>query len=231
MKKIFALLVLTTAMFVSAAQAQSLLTWDMSGVVATNSLSSTTVAANLQTGGSLNALTRLTVSNNNAANAFAGNNWNLTSTFDETQRYFTFTLQAQSGYEMTLTNLGFTINGSNTAPNTGRWGYSVGGGAFVLQNTFTIPFTLPTSLSTWDFDDFTTTNAVEFRFWGFGNVSINGGTPATSGALRIGNGVAAGSDLVLNGSVALVPEPSSVALLGLAGLGFAGYVIRRRLRA
>jgi hypothetical protein len=231
MKKLLSLLGLTTAMFVSAVQAQELLTWQMSGVATTNSLPSASTAANLLTGGSLNALTRLTVSNNNAANAFAGNNWNLTSTFDESQRYFTFTLQPDSGYEMTLTGLGYTINGSNTAPNTGRWGYSINGGAFTLQDTFTIPFALPSSLNTWDFADFTTTDAVEFRFWGFGNVSINGATPATAGALRIGNGVVAGSDLVLNGSVALVPEPSTTALIGLAGAALAAFVIRRRRRA
>jgi hypothetical protein len=35
---------------------------------------------------------------------------------------------------------------------------------------------------------------------------------------------------VLNGSVALVPEPSTYALLALSGLALAGYAARRRRR-
>jgi hypothetical protein len=231
MKKLFALLGLTTAAFVAAAHAQTLLTWDVSGTgnpsVAT--LSSSSNAANLSTISGLNTLSRTGLTASQAGNSFASTGWSTNSAFNDADDYVSFSLQASSGFEATFTSLNFVVNGSNTAPNTGRWGYKIGAGSFTLQDPFTLTFALPGSAVTWDFADFTTTETVEFRWWVYGATSINGIASATTGSARIGN--IAGNDLVLNGSVALVPEPSSLALVGLAGVGFAGYVLRRRRRA
>lgn len=229
MKKLLTAVGIASAMSVGIAQAQTLLTWDLSGAVAAPTLPSTTTAANLDTTSGLNELSRTGAVQAAGANAFASNTWNLTDTFIESDKYISFTLEASSGYEATFTSLQYAINGSNTAPNTGRWGYSIDGGAFVLQDPFTITFALPGSLATWDFADFTTDKDVEFRFWAYGSTSITNGTSATTGSVRVGN--ITGDDLVLNGSVAAIPEPSSLAFIGLAGMGLAGYVLRRRHRA
>ena len=229
MKKLLTLLGIATAMFVSAAQAQTLLTWDMSGDNSPATLPAEGIAANLDTTTGLNTLSRTGLTLASANNSFNSNNWNTTATFGEANKYVSFTLQASGGFEASFTSLNYVVNGSNTAPGTGRWGFKIGSGSFNLQDPFTMTFALPGAAATWDFADFTTTESVEFRFWVYGNASINAAVSAASGSARIGN--IAGNDLVLNGSVAVVPEPSSVALIGLAGLGFAGYAIRRRRRA
>jgi len=201
-----------------------LLSWEMSGVNTADPLVANSIAGDLQVGVGLNTLSRVGVVYASAANSYNSNTWNATDVFNEADQYLSFTLQASPGFELNLESLTYNINGSNTGPGTGRWGYSVGGGAFVLQDPFANQFTLASS--TWDFADFSTDQSVEFRFWAYGLTSIGGGNTGAGGTTRIGN--LAGADLVLNGAV--VPEPSTVALLGLAGFGLAAHVIRRRRR-
>ena len=204
-----------------------ILGWEMSGEgsPAVSSSVAETVDVNLDSSSTYNALTRTGLGASNAGNAFSSNGWNVTNTFNENNKYLSFSLLPKSGYEMTLESLNYVINGSNTAPGKGRWGFRIGTGAFLLQNTFNIPFALPTSPVVWDFDDITTTETVEFRFWAYGAFSINASVPAATGAVRVGS--ISGNDLVLNGSVTVVPEPSVSSLLlgglfGLAGLRFLG---------
>jgi hypothetical protein len=214
------LTIIGLAILAASSAEATLLTWDMQGVSSPTTFTANTTAANLLTTGSLNTLQRTGLGNPGGANSFNSNSWNTTGTFVESDDYISFTVQPSSagpGYEMTLTSLQYVVNGSNTAPNTGRWGYRIGTGAFTLQPTFTMTFSTPGSLATWDFTDFTTTSQVEFRFWVFGTTSINGGSSAAAGSARISN--IAGNDLVLNGSVTAIPEPSSAMLLGLGALG------------
>jgi hypothetical protein len=214
--------------FTSGAQAQ-LLTWDLAGVNSPSTALATTIDGDLDISSGLNELSRTGVLQATANNSFNSNTWNITSTFDEADKYISFTLAPLTGYEMTLTSLQYVVNGSNTGPGTGRWGYSVNGGSFVLQDAFNLTFALPSSLGEWDFNDFTTDQSVEFRFWAFGSTAINSGsTVGNAGAVRVAN--IAGNDLVLNGSVSVIPEPSTVGLLGLAALGLATHVLRRRRR-
>lgn len=208
----------------TGARAQ-LLVWDVAGDSSPAELTADVlIDSNLVLGPTYNTLTRVGVIQNAGANSYNSRNWNLTSTFNENDNYISFKLEPVSGFQMTLTSLQYAINGSNTAPGTGRWGYRVGTGAFTLQDPFSIPFTLSSSLSIWDFPDFTTDQTVEFRFWAYGSTSINGGTPSANGTVRIGN--IAGNDLILNGSTEIIPEPSTAVLVALGLLG--AYQFSRR---
>lgn len=209
--------------------AATLLGWDISGDNSPATTTADIVESNLDLTAGLNTLTRTGLTLTSANNSFNSNNWNITNTFDENNKYLSFSLLPSSGYKLTIESLSYVVNGSNTAPGTGRWGFRVGNsGSFTLQNTFAMTFALPTSAAIWDFADFEATESVEFRFWVYGTSSINLSTSATGGAARIGN--IAGNDLVLNGSVTVIPEPSA-SMLVLAGLfGVAGIRLLGRTR-
>lgn len=225
---------LTAVLILAAAQASAqVLAWDVQGSgTPFSTLGATTIAANLDTTAGLNLLTRTTVTGSSAGNSFASLNWNITSTFDETVNYIGFMLTPASGFELNLTSLDYAINGSNTAPNNGRWGYKIGAGSFVFDTDFTMLQPAQTAFhvsSPWDFTDFTTASTVEFRFWVYGTTPIGtGAASATSGSARIAN--ITGNDLVLNGSVTAVPEPSTISLIGLGVLGVLAFARRRSAR-
>jgi hypothetical protein len=232
MKKTLTIIGLAMATL-AGAQAQTLLSWNVQGVGGNvTTLTANSTAGNLTVSGTTyNTLSRTGLTASAAGNSFNSNSWNITNTFDESNDYISFTVLASAsgpGYNANFTDLQYVVNGSNTAPGTGRWGYRIGSGAFTLQDTFSITFATPGSLATWDFADFSSSQAVEFRFWGYGATSINGGVAATTGTIRISN--IANNDLVLNGSVTAIPEPSVVALAVLSGMVVL-FFRRRRVNA
>lgn len=210
-----------------------LVSWDTLGLAGNEAtFTAQTIDSDLLTGGGLNTLSRTGLNASAAANTFNSSQWNNTNTFNASNKYLSFVVQPDAGFEMTLTSLQYAIAGSNTAPGTGRWGYSVGGGSFVSGSNFTLFNVANPALATWTFDSaIVTTESVEFRFWGYGAVAVNGGTAASGGMIRIGNN-SGGNDLVLNGSVAAVPEPATYLFIGIGAIGL-GVIYRRstRLRA
>jgi hypothetical protein len=226
MKKILITILGLTALSLAGINGQ-ILSWNMLGVAGNSTtVTAQSIASNLETTSGLNRLSRAGLNAAPLSNAFNSNNWNVTSTFDESNKYISFSLTPISGFQITATNLSYAINGTTTAPNTGRWGYKVGSASFVLQDPFSLANPAP-SLTTWSFTEFTTTETVEFRFWAFSGTNIAGtGTPASGGAVRVPN--ITGDDLVLNGSVTAVPEPSTIAFLGFASLGLCFFLWRRR---
>lgn len=219
MKKLLAITI--AAMVAGSAGAAIIAAWDLQGDNSPATTDADTVAANLS---GTPQLSRTGLGQVSANNSFNSNNWNLTGTFDATNKYISFTVTPASGYQLQLTDLQYAMNGSNTAPRNGRWGYTTDGGAnWTYQADWTILNPAPSSLATWDFADFTTSNSVEFRFWAYGATSINGGASAVTGTTRVAN--IAGDDLILNGSV--IPEPATVGLVFMGLLG--ARILRRRM--
>jgi hypothetical protein len=223
MKKVLVLMAMLA--IAAAAHAEVLVGFDLAGAT-TDPLAANTTAANVTVDSGLN---RVGLNAASSANAFGCNGWNL-GAFAEGGDYISFSLSPASGYSLTLTDLSWqSVNGSNTGPRNGRWGYSIGGGAFTYQTDFNVTFA--NAGGAWAFDDVADVpSSVEFRFWAWGAPSINGGTSASTGSVPYRNGATAGNDIVLNGSVApvSVPEPGVMALLSLGGLSVLRFARRRK---
>lgn len=213
----------------SAAYGAAILAWDVAGNDSpVTLLADSVIDGNLQLGVGTNTLARTGLGVATANNAFNSNGWNITDTFNENNNYISFILAPKDGYQMTLTDLQYAMWGSNTGPRNGRWGYRIGSGSFVLQDPFTNVLSTST-LAQWDFTDFTTDKVVEFRYWAWGTLGIRvGNNSSATGTVRIGNIV--GDDLILNGSVALIPEPSALTLIGIGLLGMWVFARRRFAR-
>jgi hypothetical protein len=229
------LMAVTCCLAAGAAQADVVAGWDVSGTGTSNNTGY--LPGTILSGETVSGLGRTGVSYASAGNSFNSNSWNLTTTFDPATAasYISFTISPTVGNQLTLTSLQYAMNGSNTAPRNGVWGYTTNGGAnWTLSSVFTVPFTLSASLSSWDFSDFSvsTGTTVQFRFWAYGSGagnSINGGTPAAGGTIRIGN--ISGNDLVLNGSLAAVPEPATYGIVIAGALALVVFARRGRQSA
>lgn len=224
---ICALGALVGAILPSSVRSDVILGWDMQGEgnPVVNTSYADTAISGVMTGATYNGLTRTGLTGSAAGNSFSSSAWNLSNVQSNGNDYISFTVAPESGSQLTLTSLQYVMNGSNTGPGTGRWGYSIGGGEFVLQDPWTITFTSPSSLATWDFTDVQTESSVEFRFWAYGATSVNGVASQSGGTVRIGN--IAGNDLVLNGTIALIPEPGSIAMMSLGAFGLWAFGRRR----
>ena len=137
------------------------------------------------------------------------------------QVFFTFDVAADAGYQLDLSSLDFNVaRGGGSTPRTYDIRTSLDGFATSLTGVVPVLTQRPVQggtgytavsvdLSAAQFQGLTSPLTFQFRFF----------TPGVSQNIDF-------DDITLNGEVAVIPEPSSLALLALAG----GWLFRRRQR-
>lgn len=143
------------------------------------------------------------------------------TTFDET-KYAGFTVSAEPGYEMTLTDLKSSPTVSTGSVTSFKLGYRIdngsGFGAWTYSQTWSQGdpgFSYVSGAANekiWDFADITTTGTVEFGLFATSTDTVSH-VIATQPR-----------DIFLNGNIVAVPEPSALLLSALACSG----LLRRR---
>ncbi len=227
MKKLLTLFGLTAAMFVSNAQAQTLLEWNFFGFSSQATQISTTnaagVASSILSRGSGAASS---VGNNSFRTTGFQNNGIATTNTD----YFQFSLNVTDpSFNISLSSISMRFDGTGSfsvSPGvTNAWAYSLDGGTtYNLMSTFqqvgagSNSFNLSGVAA---LQNVTSTNQIFFRYYASGQTPTGGWGFSSSSAASANNG------LVLNG---VVPEPSTYALLALSAAGFGAHLIRRRRR-
>ena len=165
-----------------------------------NSLTSTNVSSTYSAGN-----TNVTV-----------NNWVTGGGSADTTEFLSVSLNANTGFTLSLTSFSFKTSRSSTGPASVSVELFVGGVSQGVSSTFSPTNTTTTTTAamnsnTFDFADLTSiaaTSTVTFRVYGWGGTG-------SSGNLRV-------DDLTINGTVSAIPEPSTYsAIFGAAVLGCA----------
>ena len=111
---------------------------------------------------------------NTAGGAFNNRSWPINGGAADPNFYVGFTITANAGYTLDLTDISFRTQRSNTGPTTGEVRVSTDN--FATFQTFT--YSPPTIInsSAWDFTDITSADAgtVAFRFYGYGGTNVAG---------------------------------------------------------
>jgi len=187
----------------AAAHADMLVAWDFNGYVGSEAVgTSTTVNANMEDpayitrgAGAVPALN---------GGRFNANNWTETSLANAitAEDYFTWTINADPGYVFAVTNVAFNFQRSSTGGQDWALRSSADGFATDIQTWSALgngSYNTDTVLGS--------ASSLEFRFYGY-NGSSTAGTAGFEGT---------GDDLTVYGTLAAIPEPTTLALLA-AGL-------------
>lgn len=204
--------------FVMVSQADLLVAYDFSGYAGDEARgTSTTVNVNMQDPAYI--FRGLGVNANGNANRFNGNNWTETSLANAiiANDYFSCAISADVGYFFDVTNIVFNFQRSTTGGQD--WALRSSADAFATDLDSWIALGNSTQTSDLSGAGLTGLAAIEFRMYGY-NGTGGSGSAGYEGV---------GDDLIINGTTAVIPEPTTVAMLG-AGLA-ALACFRRRYKS
>lgn len=193
----------------AGAGAELLTAWDVLGVnaatipVLTNSYTAANIISNsavLRLGAGITA--------SGAADSFGGTSVNEASLVDAiaANDYFSWYVEAGSGYGFAVTNIAFNMNRTGTGASNIVIRSSVDGFSVDLFTLNNFPATSGGGDSTFALS-LAVTNSVEFRLYAW-----SGGVGTTRFRQL------SGGDLSVYGTIEAIPEPTTVALLGLSGV-------------
>lgn len=181
--------------------------WELNGnngdetTVAATTLNGNLAATSISRGGG--------VSPSALGNAFSSSNWS-TGSLSSTD-YYQFTIQANSGYQVSLSTLDVNFRRSSTGPNTFQWQYSLNGfsttgtniGSAISYTATSTNGTAQTQISLSSISalqNVGSSTTITFRLYGY-SAGASGGTFAI--------GRLSGNDLAIGGSVTAVASCSS----------------------
>jgi hypothetical protein len=221
-KTLLAILGLLVILAIDSKAQTVLAGWDFNGSnsSASNPLPAGTVSANVTVGG-------LTLgsglSNSTTANTFGGSGFTVNATKATAQTdgdFVSFSLTSEQGFTLSLSSISaYNIRRSGTGPTTGIWQYRIGSGSWldigsdIIWGATTTASGNSQSLidlsSIGDLQNVGSESSINLRIvsWGATN----------SGGTWFLNQFQTGNDLIINGSVSVIPEPSTWALIGLSG--------------
>jgi hypothetical protein len=225
MKPILAFtLVTAVALGLSApAQAVTIVEWNLAGAPGNQASTPALTAAANVTGGDLARGAGLTGSA--AGNSISASGWT-----GQPTDYFSLSFTVAAGYTVDLSSLFIGTRSSGTGPGTMGLFYSGDAYTTTLATFDQTPGSnfVNTIVDLSALPDLT--GNVEFRVAQIGTASAGGGSTSSAGTFRIAGYFEAGSfvsNTAFTGTVAVVPEPGSLAML-MAGLAAVGFVARRR---
>lgn len=238
MKKLFLITAVLTAVGILNTQAAILAQWENNHLAGSEV---STTAGESASGGSYDAgLASAPVISRGAgaistgyADTFAFNRGHEVSLTDAitNDRYITFTLDLSGGNVMSISSLDINITSQNSDVNFALFSSATGFSAGNVLSTIAAAGTdtaIGGALYSVDLSDQSAlqnlSSALEMRFYYYGQAS----QWAQVGIGRAFNGDST-SDLVINGTLAPVPEPAHVALI--MGVGAFGWIFYRRRRA
>jgi hypothetical protein len=168
------------------------------------------------------------------ANAWGGNNFDTSATDFATalaaNNFASFTLQANPGYQLSFSSIDpYNIRRSGTGPTTGRWQYQVGAAPFVdLTPDITWGAVTTAPGNPQALIDLSTITALQNATAPITFRVVTWGATGTAGTWYLNDPTGTpGDDFTLSGSVTLIPEPGTYALLAFALVAIV--LVRRRL--
>jgi len=233
MKKTLLTILSLAAFSLAGVNAQTVIAgWDFNGSNSSisnpdpaNTVSANVTVVGLTLGAGLNT--------SGTANTFGGTGFTINATFETAVTngdLVSFSLDAESGFLLSVSSVSaYNIRRSVTGPTTGIWQYQIGAGgwqdigtAITWGATTTAGGNAQASIDLsgiTSLQNVSSGNVIGMRIVSWG---------ATSGAgTWFLNEFQDGNDLVINGTVAAIPEPSTWALIGL-GSAFVLWRIRRK---
>lgn len=216
--KMFKVLAITSviALGVTAARADLLVAWDFAGIsgVTVGSITSTVAHADMAATSDMEISRGSGLTPSSNTGGYAANNWSQAGL--DLDDYFQFNVKSGVGFVFDVDSVVYNIRRTGTGPANFELRSSLDGYASALDS-----FTASANgLYTNTLSSISGQSDVTFRLYGSGATGV-------AGSMNLGG---TANDLIINGSVSVVPEPTTLAGLSLGFLAVYGFR-RRKVRS